>query len=340
MNPVRIISFAFISLLITAGISWFFLALIPSVELKKNVNVPEHRFTGLTIHQFDKTGSTEYILKTEGSHQLPGSETHYIHSPHVKISKVNHPDIIIDAKEALVFSKGSQIKLQHDVTIRHMAYKEQAPGIIRTDALDYFPKKKLASTQTKVTWQQADNYLEAIGLSASLMSEEVELLHDISGHYKTEKEGLVYFKTGHAILNKPNHTGHFSHSVSIDSDKGHLRAEKASILTDEEGHLTQATAIGSQLERAHAWMPALSDKPLTHAHANTLIYYPLQSKLNLVGNANITQGGTLLNAPEMCYNVKTGTLSTTRKNNQHTEFIMNVDQTPKTNKFLSAIKHE
>lgn len=340
MNPVRVISFAFLLLLIIAAASWFFLALIPNIEIKTNTDIPHHRFTDLTMQQFDKTGSIEYVLKTKDSHQLAGSETHYIHTPHVHIIKANQPDIIIDAKEALVLSKASQIKLQHDVIIQHMAYKNEAPGVIKTDSLNYFPKKKSASTKDKITWEQANNYIEATGLFANLISEEIELLHDISGHYKTEKEGLIHFKTGHALLNKSNHTGFFSNNVSIDSNQGHLRAEKASLLTDNAGHLTKATATGNPHKKAHAWMAKLGDKPLTHARANTLIYDPLQNKLNLIGDANITQAGAILNAPEICYNVKSGTLSTIHKNNQRTEFIMDISQVPQSKKVLSAIKHE
>ncbi|MCH9755808.1 MAG: LPS export ABC transporter periplasmic protein LptC [Gammaproteobacteria bacterium] len=184
MNATQNITTLFSILLLLAGTAWFVLTNVPKVQLNLPTDTPEHRFTALEVQQFDKTGAQIYHLKSPSTYHMPDKDTHHLNTPHIFVTKANQPDWTIQAQKALVTPKALEIKFLDQVMIHHDAYEDQAAGVLKTEAISYFPKKKLAHTPLKITWDQDDNHLEAIGMQANLITHHIELLENIRGTYR------------------------------------------------------------------------------------------------------------------------------------------------------------
>lgn len=127
----------------------------------------------------------------------------------------------------------------------------------------------------------------------------------------SDRSKLVYFSSGHASLDEKTGEGHYREGVSIDQGTTHLRATDATTIMNSDHQLTRAIAKGSGEKQAHFWTCTSADKPPLHAYADTLSYYPLENRLELVGNARITQGDNTLQAPIINYDTKAERLITT-----------------------------
>lgn len=127
----------------------------------------------------------------------------------------------------------------------------------------------------------------------------------------SDRNQRVYFSSGHASLDEKTGEGHYSEGVSIDQGTTHLRATDAKTIINSDHQLTRALAKGGDKEQAHLWTCTSMDKPPLHAYADTLSYYPLENRLELVGNARITQGDNTLQAPIINYDTQAERLITT-----------------------------
>ncbi len=186
MNTTRAITTLFYLLLLMASAAWFFLTNTPKIKLKMPTNVHEHRFTTLEVQQFDKTGHQVYFLKSPATYHLSSEDTHHLTTPHIFVTKADQPAWNIHSEKAIVTSKAEEIKFLTDVNIHHSAYKEQAAGVLKTEAISYFPKKKWAHTPLEITWDQGNNHIEATGMQADLMTHQIELLENIHGTYRPQ----------------------------------------------------------------------------------------------------------------------------------------------------------
>lgn len=184
MNSTRSITTVFSILVLLASASWFFLTHAPSIALTRSNDTPEHRFTKLKIQQFDKMGQRSYFLSSTSTYHMPNDNSDHLNTPYISITNTDQPTWRISSKQAVITEKGNTIQFLNDVTIRHEAYKDQAAGIIKTEAISYFPKKKAAHTPLEITWDQNENHIEATGMNADLITHHIELLENIRGTYR------------------------------------------------------------------------------------------------------------------------------------------------------------
>ncbi|MGQ3891250.1 lipopolysaccharide transport periplasmic protein LptA [Legionella sp. CNM-4043-24] len=107
-----------------------------------------------------------------------------------------------------------------------------------------------------------------------------------------------------ADLNQLTHRGVYLGNVQFDQGTTHLRASKAITEGNAQNKLTFAAAYGSQTEQAHYWEKTAENKPLLHAWANEIRYYPERHLIELIGNARIVQGNDSFSAAEIRYDTE------------------------------------
>ena len=115
---------------------------------------------------------------------MPTEDTHHLNTPHIFVTKADQPAWNIQSQKAIVTPKAEEIKFLKQVRIHHEAYQDQAAGILKTEAISYFPKKKQAHTPLEITWDQGNNHIEATGMQADLITHHIELLENIHGTYR------------------------------------------------------------------------------------------------------------------------------------------------------------
>lgn len=107
-----------------------------------------------------------------------------------------------------------------------------------------------------------------------------------------------------ADLNQLTHRGEYLGNVQFDQGTTHLRANKAITEGNAQNKLIFATAFGSKTQAAHYWEQTAIDKPLLHAYANEIRYYPERHLIELLGKARIVQGQDSFSAAEIRYDTE------------------------------------
>ena len=105
------------------------------------------------------------------------------------------------------------------------------------------------------------------------------------------------------IDHKIGRIDYFGH-VKLSQGSSHLNAYKATNFTDQQNRLKEAIAYGHQQQRAHYWTIPSADKPVMHAYANKIQFFPERHVVFLIGNVTIQQGQMRYTAPWVEYDMK------------------------------------
>ncbi|WP_019217309.1 lipopolysaccharide transport periplasmic protein LptA [Legionella tunisiensis] len=116
-----------------------------------------------------------------------------------------------------------------------------------------------------------------------------------------DREKLVELSADSADLNQQTHRGEYVGEVQFDQGTTHLRAAKAITEGDKYNKLIFAVAEGNDKGQAHYWTQTAIDKPLLHAYADIIRYYPNRHLIELIGNARVSQGDNSFAAPKISY---------------------------------------
>jgi lipopolysaccharide export system protein LptA len=116
-----------------------------------------------------------------------------------------------------------------------------------------------------------------------------------------DREKIIELSADSADLNQQTHRGEYIGSVQFDQGTTHLRATKAVTKGDKQNKLVFAIANGNEKEQAHYWEQTAIDKPLLHAYADIIRYYPNRHLIELIGNARVSQGDSSFAAPQISY---------------------------------------
>jgi LPS export ABC transporter protein LptC len=298
MNPTRATTIIFSILLLLAGTAWVLLTHTPRLTFEKPKNLPEHRFTSLTIQMFDETGQPTYQLTSPKTYKIPNKDTHHLATPHILVTSPNQPVWTIESEEAMLTPATKTFRLQNNVRAQHAAYENQESGLFQTESLDYSAVTNTIETTHPITWDQGDNHLKAIGMAVAL-----------------DTKNIILNQAIHATYVENNETSHLN--------AAHLTAE-----LDEHNRLTHTHATGSPEEKAHFWRTEKNKKSAMHAYADNIAYNASKNQLTLTGDAKLTQNDNTLKAPHILYDTKTKHLLTTAKNNQKTVILINPENLP------------
>ncbi|NCT57744.1 MAG: LPS export ABC transporter periplasmic protein LptC [Legionella sp.] len=186
MNMSKASTWFFLALLIMAAAAWFFLTESPAALLDTHTlnNTPDHRFTSLEIEQFDALGHRLHALQTPYAHHIPSEQNLWLKTPRIWVTETNQPSWTIQSQEAVILDDGHEVIFKKQVEVEHTAFKNTPAGILKSEQISYFPKTQIAHTPLKITWQQEDNVLEAMGMQADLAEHHVDLLHDARATYR------------------------------------------------------------------------------------------------------------------------------------------------------------
>lgn len=148
----------------------------------------------------------------------------------------------------------------------------------------------------------------------------IGIVHVIGFALPTDREQIVQLRAGMADLNQKLHRGTYSNTVEFDQGTTHIRAAEAITEGNSNNQLTLAIAKGNKEAQAHFWTQPALDKPLLHAYADTITYYPDQHIIELTGNAHVQQGDNAFFAPKIRYDTVHQHMISTKSNNQNNKY--------------------
>lgn len=120
----------------------------------------------------------------------------------------------------------------------------------------------------------------------------------------SDSQKPAYLSADSADINNQTHKGIYLGNVMFDQGSSHLRAEKATTITDDKNQLDLVIIEGKIGKQAHFWTLTEIQKPELHAYADLIKFYPKINKLYLMGKAHILQADNSYAAPFIEYDTK------------------------------------
>ena len=171
-------------LLVLAFCGWYFASSsLPKANQQNLTDTADAIITELAVQQFDATGQLMNRLTTPSVHHFPNQDTHVFLSPYIVITSSNHLFWEIRADKAISFGKGQEIHFLHHVIIHQPQSSKNIESTFKTTKITYFPKKRFASTEAPIFFNQPNLAVTAQGMRAYLAEKRVKLLYKVRGTY-------------------------------------------------------------------------------------------------------------------------------------------------------------
>ncbi len=189
MNAAKQAAWLFVALICLACSGWYFAS-------AKHINkLDEHTLSTtadmiineLTVQQFDTNGRLANYLKTPLMRHVSFNNTNLLKTPHIVIAQDNQPAWEIHAEQATSLLGGQQITFNKNVVVHQEKDEHTQESTLKTEAITYYPKDKLASTLLDVTFEQPGNIVHSKGMNAYLAEKHVELLSEARGTYEPSR---------------------------------------------------------------------------------------------------------------------------------------------------------
>lgn len=177
MNAAKQAAWMLIALVSLIYSSWYFASSKPIKKLDEHTlsTTADTIVTNLTIQQFDAQGHLANYLKTPLMHHIPFNNTHWFKTPHIIVVQPEQPAWDIHSQQATSLNGGEQITFNKDVVIHQAKDARNLESTMKTEALTYFPKDKLATTLLDVTYERPGSIVQSKGMKAYLAEKRVLL---------------------------------------------------------------------------------------------------------------------------------------------------------------------
>jgi lipopolysaccharide export system protein LptA len=126
----------------------------------------------------------------------------------------------------------------------------------------------------------------------------------VSWAMSNDREKVAELSADTANLDQQTHRGEYTGHVEFNQGTSHLRAAKAITQGSPQNKLILAIALGNKDNQAHYWTQTEADKPLLHAYADKICYYPERHLIELMGHAHVSQGDNSFSGPKISYDTE------------------------------------
>ncbi len=126
-------------------------------------------------------------------------------------------------------------------------------------------------------------------------------LQSLANALPTDRQKVINVIADTADISQATHKGVYKGHVELEQGTTNLRAIQAETYGNEKNQLILAIARGDKSIQAHYWTMTAEDKPLLHAYADIIRYYPMKHLITLTGNAKVIQGTNSFSAAKITY---------------------------------------
>lgn len=117
----------------------------------------------------------------------------------------------------------------------------------------------------------------------------------------SDQKKVLHVTADSADLSQKNHRGTYTGNVNLSQGTTKIIADSAVTEGSISNELTLAIANGSKNQQAHYSTETGPNKPIFHAYADSIRYYPARHIIELIGNARVEQGTNSLSADVITY---------------------------------------
>ncbi len=139
---------------------------------------------GATIIGAGETGEPVYRLTARLIEQNPVDDSANLTQVRVQYTAGTDPAWQLTAREGWIASDGQTIRLTGNVVLRDEPAEGVIPTVVRTETLEMLIDDDVARTDEAVRIERGRNTLTALGMTAFLRDDRVQLQSDVSGLFQ------------------------------------------------------------------------------------------------------------------------------------------------------------
>jgi lipopolysaccharide export system protein LptA len=129
------------------------------------------------------------------------------------------------------------------------------------------------------------------------------LYSNISFALNSDKDQVLQIIADSVELNHLTGVAVYRQHVNVSQGTTHLTADKLTTAYDDQNHLESAIAVGNKKRATYRTQTDIK-KPELIAQADTIKYLPKQKIVQLIGNAQASQGTDTFIAPQINYDIQ------------------------------------
>jgi lipopolysaccharide export system protein LptC len=185
LNAAKQAAWLFVALISLACSGWYYASSAPVRHLDDQTlsKTADMVINNLKVQQFDANGRLVNYLQTPLMHHVPLNNTHWLKNPHVIIAQSDQPTWEIQSQQATSLNGGESITFNKQVVIHQQKDEHTQESTLKTEAMTYFPKDKLAITTLDVTYEQPGTIVQSTGMKAYLAEKRVLLMGQTRSTY-------------------------------------------------------------------------------------------------------------------------------------------------------------
>lgn len=186
MNAAKQAIWLFFVLIALACSGWYFASSEPVIKLddKTLSKSADIIVLNLIVRRFDTSGKVVNYMQTPKMFHIPDNNTHFLKTPQITITQPGQPAWEISSESAKSIHGGEEITFIHNVVVHQNKSEHSQESTIKTEALTYFPKEKLATTKLAVSFEQPGSIVHSEGMRAYLDDKRVQLLSKARATYE------------------------------------------------------------------------------------------------------------------------------------------------------------
>ena len=116
-----------------------------------------------------------------------------------------------------------------------------------------------------------------------------------------DRDKLIELTADEVSISQQNYHSEYLGNMELDQGSTHLRAAKAETRGNQQNKLIVAIAYGHNSSQAHYWTQTDLSKPLLHAYADIIRYYPDKHLIELIGHAKVIQGKNVFKSTKISF---------------------------------------
>ena len=132
--------------------------------------------------QFDMDGAPAHILQSDRLYSDESARLIFISSPEIVIDTENSDNWDATSQEGIYDQEDKSVHMLGDVVITRK-HPEDDPITISTEALDYYPDRNFAESDTPVIIETAGHRIETIGISVDFHSSVYKLKSQVKSRH-------------------------------------------------------------------------------------------------------------------------------------------------------------
>ena len=150
----------------------------------------DYYITQFSVTEMDENGNPQHRLESEYLAHFVHNDTVEMTNTRATLFRSGKAEWQLDARHAFAETRGEILQLSGGVSARKIADGEHTLTEFNTDSMKVWPKRHFAETDDPVVITGPGSRIDAVGMTADLKEEQVELRSAVRGYYEPQNQTI------------------------------------------------------------------------------------------------------------------------------------------------------